>query len=148
MKYVDCTTLYLPYLAKLVDYSPTNAAQCITCIDESGPIAGVIYDGYNGHSIGAHIAIVEGRAPSRAWYGAIFDYPFNRLGVHKLLGQVAATNSRARALDEHLGFVLEGTIKDYFPDGDLLLYTMTKEQCHVLTSPRWGRTNEFIRSVA
>lgn len=148
MKYLDCTTLYLPYFAKLLDFAPSNMAQCIACVDDHGPIAGAIYDGYNGKSIAAHIAIVEGKVPSRLWYGAIFDYPFNRLGVHKILGQVASNNARARALDEHFGFVLEGVIKDYSNDGDLILYTMTKEQCRVLNSPRWNKTSETIRRVA
>ncbi len=148
MKMLDCTTLYLPYFCKMLDYAPTNMAQCIACIDGDGsPLAGVVYDGYNGKSISAHITVVDGRVPSRAWYGAIFDYPFNRLGVNKILGQVASHNSKARALDEHFGFVLEGVVKDYSNDGDLMLYTMTKDQCRVLNSPLWNKTNELIRRV-
>jgi hypothetical protein len=148
MKMLDCSTLYLPYFCKLLDYAPTNMAQCISCVDEDGPIAGVIYDGYNTKTISAHICVVQGKIPSRAWYGAIFDYPFNRLGVNKILGQVASNNVRARELDEHFGFVQEGVIKDYSVDGDLILYTMTKDQCRVLNSPRWNKTNELIRRVA
>jgi hypothetical protein len=148
MKHLDCSTLFLPILCRALDYAPTNAAQCITCVDQDGLIAGVIYDGYNGRSIAAHIHVADDKVPSREWYSAIFDYPFNRLGVNKILGQVAENNTKARLLDDHFGFVIEGVIKDYSIDGDLVLYTMTRDQCRVLNSPLWERTNERIRRVA
>jgi hypothetical protein len=148
MKALDCSTLFIPMLCRELDYICTSAAQCITCIDDDGLVSGVVYDNYNGRSIAAHICILEGKVPSREWYAAIFDYPFNRLGVHKILGQVVGENTKARMLDEHFGFHLEGVIEDYSPNGDLLLYTMTKAQCRVLNSPRWSKINETIRRVA
>jgi RimJ/RimL family protein N-acetyltransferase len=88
----------------------------------------------------AHIWIEYGRAPSRAWYAIIFDYPFNQLKVKKLIGKVAEDNEDAVKLDEHFGFVLEATVHDYSPSGALKIYTMVREQCRILNSPLWART--------
>ncbi len=98
----------------------------------------MVYDCYNGAGITAHLWIAEGKVPSREWYAAIFDYPFNRLRVKKISGQVASTNVAACKLDERMGFVREAVIKDYIVGGDLIVYTMTRDQCRILNSPRWS----------
>lgn len=148
MKYIDCTTLYLPFLCHALGYHPTVLAQCITCVEDGKPVAGVVYDGYNERSIAAHIWVDAERRPSREWYAAIFDYPFKRLGVEKIVGQVNSNNEDATKLDEHFGFVEEGRIKNFSPDGDLILYTMTIEQCKILNSPRWAKVVGVIGRAA
>lgn len=148
MRFLDCTTLYLPFLAQKLKYSPSPMAQCITCLDEVEPIAGVIYDHYNGQTLSAHIWVRKGSVPSRAWYGAIFDYPFKRLGVHKIVGQVNSSNEAAMKLDQHFGFIEEARVENYYPDGDLILYTMDVGQCRVLNSKKWNRVVELVGRVA
>lgn len=148
MKYIDCTSLYLPFLCHALGYHPTVLAQCITCVDDGKPVAGVVYDGYNEVSIGAHIWVDAERRPSREWYVAIFDYPFKRLGIQKLVGQVNSSNDYAIKLDEHFGFVEEGRIKNFSKDGDLILYTMTPDQCKILNSPRWSKVVDLVGRVA
>lgn len=138
MKEIDCSPVFLPVLCAKLGYTPTMFAQCIVCLEGGIPIAGAIYDCYNGVGITAHLWIAEGKAPSREWFAAIFDYPFNRLQVKKISGQVASTNHAAARLDERMGFVKEASIKDYFPGGDLDIYTMTREQCRILNSARWA----------
>jgi len=140
MKSVDCSPIFIPFFAKELDFVPTVYAQCIACVENGSPIAGAIYDCYNGAGITAHLWIAEGKVPSREWFAAIFDYPFNRLQVRKISGQVASTNTAACALDENMGFVKEAVIKNYISDGDLYIYTMTREQCKILNSPLWQRT--------
>jgi hypothetical protein len=61
------------------------------------------------------------------WY--CFHYPFEELKVHKILGLVESDNLEAQKLDEHLGFTLEATLKSAAPKGDLLIYSMTRDQC-------------------
>ena len=65
------------------------------------------------------------------WY--CFYYPFEQLQVKKILGLVESDNAEARKLDEHLGFTLEATLKDAAPKGDLLIYSMTRDQCKWLS---------------
>lgn len=148
MKCIDCTTLFLPFLCKRLGYMPTVLAQCITCVEDNAPIAGVVYDNYNTTSIAAHIWVGKEFRPSREWYSAIFDYPFKRLGVRKIIGQVISNNDAAMRLDTHFGFVEEARVTDYSEDGSLILYTMTPEQCRILNSPAWARVNEKIARVA
>jgi hypothetical protein len=148
VKQIDCTTLFLPFLCRQLGYVPTVLAQCITCVEESTPIAGAVYDNYMGLSISAHIWVCKGRAPSREWMAAIFDYPFNRLGVGKILGQVTSNNDAARKLDTHFGFVEEARITDYSDDGDMIIYTMTRAQCRVLNSPAWSRVTQKVARAA
>lgn len=148
MKTIDSTTRALPLLCKILNYMPSSYAQVIACVEDGVFIAGVVYDGYNGGSIGAHIWVDEGKRPSREWYAAIFDYPFNVLGVNKIVGQVKGSNEEARKLDEHLGFVHEASITGYYDDGDsLIIYTMTKDQSRILNSPSWGKTVRKVRGA-
>lgn len=148
MKAIDCSTLYLPFLCKALNYYPTRLAQCIVCVEDGKPIAGAIYDCYNQLSITAHIWTDPENVPMREWYAAIFDYPFNRLGVKQIVGQVAGNNVEAQKLDEHFGFVEAGRIKEYSEDGDLILYVMTRENCTILNSERWAKVVEIVKRVA
>lgn len=140
------STTYIPFLCKALQYTATSVAQCIVCADDDGmPVAGVVYDSFNGATVHAHIWVDAERRPCREWYSAIFDYPFNRLGVRKIIGQVNSGNGDARKLDEHFGFVLEAEIKDYYEEGtSLLVYTLTKEQCRILNAPGWRKVNQQI----
>lgn len=140
MKSIHCSTMAIPLLAKALGVNPSNVAQAITCIEDGMVIAGVIYDCYNGASVQAHIWIDADHKPSKEWYVAIFDYPFNQLRVTKIMGQVKGNNSEARALDEHFGFILEAVIEDFYEEGEpLRIYSMRKEQCRVLNSPTWRK---------
>jgi len=149
MRYITNSVSYLPFLCKALEFTATSLAQCLVCVDENNyPVAGVIYDGYNGAIIHAHIWMDAERSPSREFYAAIFDYPFNRLGVGKILGQVKSDNVEAIKLDEHLGFTLEAEIKNYYEDGSsLLAYTMTSEQCRILNSKAWSQVVSRIKGV-
>lgn len=144
MRTIDCSNLYLPFLCHKLAYSPTALAQSIVYIGDGKPLAGVVYDNYNGSSVSAHIWIAEGVVPSRTWLAAIFDYPFRRLGVRKIVGQVDSKNSKALRLDERFGFVEEARIKGFFADSDLVLYTLTEADCRVLNSPRWGKVVDLV----
>lgn len=103
-------------------------------LEEGGRLlAGVAYDSYNGASCCMHVAAVEGsRWMTREFLWVCFAYPFNQLKVKKLIGPVGSANLPARAFDEHVGFVLEAALKDAHPDGELLIYTMTRSQCRWL----------------
>lgn len=143
---VSCSPMYLQFLGHMLSYTPSPSAQCICCVTQEGkPLAGVIYDAYNGASVMAHIWVEDLFTPSRDWIAAIFDYPFNRMEVYKIIGQVKSTNTEAIALDEHFGFELEGIIEGFYEEGhSLLVYTMTRDQCRVLNSPRWAKVIERV----
>lgn len=95
-------------------------------------IAGVLYDHFNQRSVAMHVAATGRNWLNRDYLRACFRYPFLQLGVTKVLGIVDSANADARRFDEHLGFEIEATVKDAAPGGDLLIYSMTREQCRFL----------------
>lgn len=109
-------------------------------------IAGVLFDSFNGANINMHVAALPGRRwMTREFLFAVFDYPFRQLGVKRITGLVAASNADARRFDEHIGFKLEATLKDAHPDGDLLVYCMTREDCRWLQlRSRYGKEQRTV----
>lgn len=147
---ISSNTMYLPFLGQMLEYVPSFRAQCIMCVDQANgvPIAGVAYDAYNGHVIMAHIWIDKGRKPSKEWLAAIFDYPFNKLGVKKIIGQVRSSNTAALEIDKHFGFEHEARITDFYDNGDdLEVLTMTRPQCMILNSPLWAKVVERVARI-
>ena len=95
-------------------------------------IAGVVFDNYRHRSIAMHVASEGANWLSRDFLKAVFGYCFFQMKVNKVVGLVDSGNEKARKFDEHLGFILEGVIKDAAKDGDILIYTMTLPQCRFL----------------
>lgn len=109
----------------------TDSMQAIGNERDGVIIGGVLYDDYRVSSISMHCAGV-GRWLTREFLRAVFDYPFNYLKVKKVIGLVDSMNDKAMRLDKHLGFVQEGLIKEASRFGDLVILTMTREQCRFL----------------
>lgn len=101
--------------------------------DGVGPVAACLYESCNGASVLGHLSGVGKKWMNREYLWFCFYYPFEQLKVNKILGLVESTNLEARRLDEHLGFHLEATLKDAAPKGDLLIYSMTRDQCKWLS---------------
>jgi hypothetical protein len=95
-------------------------------------VAGTIYDQYNGASCCIHVAGEYQGWLTKPFLWTAFAYPFLQLKVRKLIGLVSSSNEKSRKFQERLGFRLEAALKDAHPDGDLLVYTMTKDQCRWL----------------
>jgi RimJ/RimL family protein N-acetyltransferase len=93
-------------------------------------VAGVIYENWNRRTITCHIAIA-GRMTPR-YLAIIFDYPFNVCDVKKIIVPVDSTNLKSINLVEKMGFTEEARIKDGMADGDMILYTLAKNDCKYL----------------
>lgn len=92
--------------------------------------AGVIYENWNRASVMCHIRI-DGRL-TRDYLHKIFEYPFVKLEVCKIIAPVASHNMKCRGLVENMGFREEGRLQDCHPEGDMLLYTLRRDQCRFL----------------
>lgn len=114
----------------------TEVCQAIGCVVDGKLVAGILYDGYTGTSIAMHSRCVNPRVVTREFFWTIFDYPFNQLGVLRVTGLVSTANLAAQRVDEHLGFVEEARLQNYFPDGDGIVYRMFKEDCKWLALAR------------
>lgn len=81
-----------------------------------------------GGSVTAHWAAPGGKTTRRMLF-AVFHYVFGQLKVEKMIGEVRASDKKVRELDERLGMKPVATIAGYFPDDDLVIYEMRREDC-------------------
>lgn len=127
--------IFGPWIAKQLgtDWFPGRGSVIGLWEDEIGPVAGCLYESCNGSSIIGHLAGIGRKWMNREYLWYCYYYPFEELKVNKIIGIVESTNLEAQRLDEHMGFTLEATLKEAAPNGDLLIYTMTKDQCKWLT---------------
>lgn len=107
-------------------------------MEEDGVLTGgVVYDQFNGRSICMHVALEK--PVSRRFTRMAFAYPFNQLKVHKVIGLVDSTNEKALRFDRLLGFVEEARIESAGKSGDLVILTMTRQQCRWVQGEAHGR---------
>jgi RimJ/RimL family protein N-acetyltransferase len=113
------------------------ACDHVICRVENGKLlGGVIFQNFTGASIGIHVAGFDPHWINRDMLWITFNYPFEQLGVKKLVGQIHSGNHKAIAFDRKLGFKEEARIADIFSDGDLIVMSMRREDC------RWLRMRE------
>jgi hypothetical protein len=62
----------------------------------------------------------------------VFDYPFNQLKVKKVAGAINSSKKELLDFDLRLGFKEEGRIRGAYPDGDMIIMTMAREECRWL----------------
>lgn len=96
-------------------------------------VAGVIYNNYSAKNVYAHIGADQGcKWMTKQFLFAMFDYPFNELGLHRVTALIRATNSRAIEFAENLGFTEEGLMRHYFIDDDAVIYGLLRDKCRFL----------------
>jgi len=101
--------------------------------EENGKLlGGVIFSGFTGASIGIHVAGFDPHWINKDMLWITFHYPFEQLAVDKLFGQIHSRNHKAIAFDTKLGFKEEARIAGVFPDGDLIVMAMRREDCRWL----------------
>lgn len=108
-----------------------SGSQAIGLEKDGELVAGVIYEGFNGHNVWMHVAAESSkRWMTKSYLRACFMYPFHQLGCDRVSGYVEAWNEQARKFDEHLGFRQEAVLKGAASDGgDVILYVMNKQEC-------------------
>lgn len=125
--------LFGPWMMKVLEGGEwlPNRGQIIGLFDDvRGPLAACLFEASNGASIMLHIATDNSRRwMTREYLWYVFYFPFVQLGITKIIAPVETSNSACIKFIEHIGFVLEATLKDAAPKGDLLIYTMTADQC-------------------
>lgn len=97
-------------------------------------VGGVVYENYTGKggSILAHVAGFSSNWIDRDLLYIMFDYPFKQLDCKQAFGQVAAKNEVARKFNKTLGWEELLTLEGVFPDDDMVLVRMKREDCRFL----------------
>ena len=78
------------------------------------------------------MAAIDDNWISKDLLWAVFDYPFNKLGVSVILATVSSNNEDSLKFNRHLGFVDKAYIEDAHDDGDLVILAMRRENCRFL----------------
>ena len=112
----------------------TQGMSVIGYVTEDRIVAGVIYNYYTGKAVDAAIAVARGAWLPKQFWHQIFDYPFNQLGVDKIVIYVNSSNKPSLKLATKLGFTFVSVIPDIYEDGDLVIGTLVKEECTWLRS--------------
>jgi RimJ/RimL family protein N-acetyltransferase len=125
----------LPFVQSKVDGLPKTEGMTAIGLRKGGElVAGVIYDGFNGHNVWMHVGAHPGkRWLTRSFRAAAFIYPFTQMGCSRVSAYVECTNLTARKFDEHIGFHQEAVLTGAASDGgDVIIYVMHKEDCRFL----------------
>ena len=96
-------------------------------------LGGVIFNGFNpGGSISIHMAGFQSGWATIQLTRMVFDYCFNQLHVKKVFALVPADNSKALEINRRMGFKDEVTVADVFADCDLVVLSMSRDECRWL----------------
>ena len=121
------------WLVRMMNHPLPKETVCIGQEIDGNLVAVVGYCSFMPNACQMHIAAVdEINWMSRDLLWAAFDYPFNKLGVKVILGQICGSNKDAIRLNRHLGFKVVAEIPDAHMDGDLVIMAMKKEECRFL----------------
>lgn len=96
-------------------------------LEKDGVIFGaVVFNNYFGRDIELSIAIDNALCFRPEYCDAIFDYVYNTAGCERATCRVHSGNKRSIKFMEKFGFKYEGRKREFYPDGDALLYGMLK----------------------
>jgi len=116
---------------------------------ENGELyGGSLFENFTGKggSIAIHVGSFRKFWVNRDLLWMTFDYPFIQLGCNQVFGQVPAKNADAIKFNLSLGFKELVRIPSVFPDDDMILMNMVKEDCRALKlKPRDIKPNYHAR---
>jgi hypothetical protein len=120
------------WVANMADADPRLTVGAVGWLRDDDLTCGAFYENYTRRSITATIAVAPGAVMPKEFLRAIFHYPFTQLSCEKIVALIAENNWKSQNLVEKMGFVKEAVVTDYYPEGDLFIYSMTKQQCRFL----------------
>lgn len=127
-----CDVIFGPWIAAKLgtDWIPGRGHVIGFGDPETGiPAAAAWFEGFNGASVLCHFATDGKNRLNREFLWFMGYYPFEQLKVEKVISPIESSNKASIRWVEKYGMTLEATLKDAAPKGDLLLYTIRKEQC-------------------
>jgi RimJ/RimL family protein N-acetyltransferase len=127
------------------EFHHLNCAWISSLDDDSELLGVVIYNQFTQHNVEMSVASVSPKFLHRRFLRAIFQYPFDDVGVARVSAVVEADRAAVQHFDERIGFIREATLKKWFGNKDGILYRMTREECPWVTI---RRRNEPVEKTA
>lgn len=99
----------------------------------------VVMTNFTARNVDLNIAIDSKKVTPRGtieMFNGVFGFLFNQLHVARVTGLLRGSNLKAKRLNEHFGFKLEGVMRKAFSDDDLHIYGFLAEDYY---SHAWRR---------
>lgn len=107
-----------------------NEMQAIGQWDGEKLIAGIAFESQNRNCIFGHQRLDS--SPSKEFWVTVANYIFVQCGCKKFSAIVDVENTKAIELNQHIGFVIEATLKDSGEHGDQLIMSLWAKDCRFL----------------
>ena len=117
----------------------SNETMCIGQEKDGQLIAVVGYNNFTEKLCQIHVASTDVYWLNKDLLFAIFDYPFNKVGLKVILAPICKDNHKSLNLCRKLGFEKVAEIPYAHKDGDLVIMSMKRNQCKWLQQ---GEVNE------
>jgi L-amino acid N-acyltransferase YncA len=121
------------WASNLLNLPLPDDAICLGQVINGELRACVVYCNFQGKSCQTHICSTGKHWMSKEYLWAMFDYPFEKLGLKVILAVIAGSNEKSLKLSRKLGFKDVAKIPDAHDDGDLVILTMRPDECRWLT---------------
>ena len=117
------------WLSEVGKFKYPQETACIGQEKDGKLIAVLGYNNFNPNSCQIHVASTDVYWLNKDLLFAIFDYPFNKLGVKVILAPIYKGNTKSLNLCRKLGFEQVADIPYGHPEGDLIVVAMKRNQC-------------------
>jgi RimJ/RimL family protein N-acetyltransferase len=118
-----------------VEWGDSYAAIGVVDSSRSQLIAGVVFHGFDGTNMMQSAAAETPSWCRPAVLRGLFYYPFITAGCRRLTCLIASSNARSLRLNEGIGFVREGVLREHAEDGgDSIVLGMLRRECRFLTA--------------
>lgn len=105
-------------------------ATWLTSRDQNGTILGVvIFSRFTTGNCEITVASSTPRFISKRFAYAVALYPFVQLSCRRVTAFVAVDNEKSLRLAQQLGFRIEGTVKEWFPNSDAYILGLLRKDC-------------------
>lgn len=117
------------WLSEVGKFEYPQETACIGQEKDGKLIAVLGYNNLTPNSCQIHVASTDVYWLNKNLLFAIFDYPFNKLGVKVILAPIYKGNTKSLNLCRKLGFEQVADIPYGHPEGDLIVVAMKRNQC-------------------
>ena len=117
------------WAAKIIGIDGFGPSTSIGVERDGKIICAAVYHDYRDGQIEASIAASSRRWANRSVLHALFAYPFNQVGAHRLLVTCNEANEKAMKMNSQLGFTQEGRLRQMYAPHDAVIWGMLKDEC-------------------